>query len=179
MALIAYIDGWPLYSSYQEALIDAKARGCVGGYHSHNLQGVTGYMPCHKHSALVEVSAPLPEEPGGGGPGGPGEPPEFYQYTGGITPGPGGPIVPIEPTTITPTGTAGTGGLPTDIEVLEVERERQREFIASIRDEQILQVEIIEDEEEEEEDLLIRRMGVRMIDTTDASDVSDDKRGDY
>ena len=32
---------------------------------------------------------------------------------------------------------------------------------------------------EEEEDLLIRRMGVRMIDTTDASDVSDDKKGDY
>ena len=132
MALIAYIDGWPLYSSYQEALIDAKARGCVGGYHSHNLQGVTGYMPCHKHSTLVDISAPLTEEPGGGGP------PGTYQYPQEqitTTIGPGGPgtIVAIGPTTTTTTTPPPPAGLLTDIDALEVERERRREFIATLR----------------------------------------------
>jgi|TARA_R100000322_G_scaffold126609_1_gene83148 hypothetical protein len=56
MALITSISGVPLYSSIQEALNWAAARG-LNGYHTHTFQGKLGYMGGATHSEVSVVVA--------------------------------------------------------------------------------------------------------------------------
>jgi hypothetical protein len=48
LAKVGDIDGMPVYSSIEEALIKAKELGCEG-FHEHELNGEKVYMPCAKH----------------------------------------------------------------------------------------------------------------------------------
>ena len=59
MALITSISGVPLYSSIQEALNWAAARG-LNGYHTHTFQGKLGYMGGATHSEVSVVVARRP-----------------------------------------------------------------------------------------------------------------------
>ena len=43
MAILTYINGIPLYSSEQEALSFSRENG-ITGFHTHQYQGVTGFM---------------------------------------------------------------------------------------------------------------------------------------
>ena len=49
MAVIGNINGIPLFTTVQEALVWGQANG-LSGYHMHTLQGVTGYMGGSTHS---------------------------------------------------------------------------------------------------------------------------------
>jgi|11_taG_2_1085331.scaffolds.fasta_scaffold03252_9 hypothetical protein len=60
MAVIGNIDGIPLFTTVQEALVWGQANG-LSGYHVHTLQGVTGYMGGANHSqARNPTSIPPP-----------------------------------------------------------------------------------------------------------------------
>ena len=48
LAKVGDIDGMPVYSTVEEALIKAKELGCEG-FHEHELNGEKVYMPCAKH----------------------------------------------------------------------------------------------------------------------------------
>ncbi len=48
LAKVGDIDGMPVYSTVEEALIKAKELGCKG-FHEHELNGEKVYMPCAKH----------------------------------------------------------------------------------------------------------------------------------
>ena len=48
LAKVGNIDGMPVYSTVEEALIKAKELGCEG-FHEHELNGEKVYMPCAKH----------------------------------------------------------------------------------------------------------------------------------
>tara|TARA_R110000851_G_scaffold128509_1_gene260966 strand:- start:192 stop:440 length:249 start_codon:yes stop_codon:yes gene_type:complete len=48
MAIIGNIAGVPLFETVQEALAWASENG-LSGYHTHSLQGVTGYMGGANH----------------------------------------------------------------------------------------------------------------------------------
>ena len=48
LAKVGDIDGMPVYSTVEEALIKAKELGC-DGFHEHELNGEKVYMPCAKH----------------------------------------------------------------------------------------------------------------------------------
>jgi uncharacterized protein YegJ (DUF2314 family) len=48
LAKVGDIDGMPVYSKVEEALIKAKELGCEG-FHEHELNGEKVYMPCAKH----------------------------------------------------------------------------------------------------------------------------------
>jgi hypothetical protein len=49
MALLTYIDGQPLYTDLQEALDYGNEIG-LQGYHTHNYNGVVGYMAGTTHT---------------------------------------------------------------------------------------------------------------------------------
>ena len=48
LAKVGDIDGMPVYSTVEEALIKAKELGCEG-FHEHELNGEKVFMPCAKH----------------------------------------------------------------------------------------------------------------------------------
>jgi len=48
MSVIGNIAGVPLFTTVQEALAWARSKG-LSGYHTHNLQGQTGYMGGANH----------------------------------------------------------------------------------------------------------------------------------
>ena len=58
MAVIGNINGIPLFTTVQEALVWGQANG-LSGYHMHTLQGVTGYMGGSTHSQ-ARNPAPTP-----------------------------------------------------------------------------------------------------------------------
>ena len=53
MSIITIIAGIPLYTTPQEALDWAKAKG-LDGYHTHNFQGQTGYMGGITHAIATQ-----------------------------------------------------------------------------------------------------------------------------
>tara|TARA_R110000765_G_scaffold118897_1_gene213493 strand:+ start:191 stop:430 length:240 start_codon:yes stop_codon:yes gene_type:complete len=55
MSVIGNIAGVPLFSTVQEALAWAAANR-LSGYHTHNLQGVTGYMGGGNHQQATGMS---------------------------------------------------------------------------------------------------------------------------
>ena len=54
-AKVGMIDGKPVFDTIDEALESAKTLGCEG-YHEHDLEGKTVYMPCKDHSSATELS---------------------------------------------------------------------------------------------------------------------------
>ncbi len=56
MSLITVLDGTPLYTTTQEALNWALSVGLTG-YHTHQYQGVTGFMGGVDHSQAISSSA--------------------------------------------------------------------------------------------------------------------------
>ena len=52
MAIIGYVDNIPVFDTPIEALQYGNTNGLVG-YHTHNINGVVGYMagPTHGHAA--------------------------------------------------------------------------------------------------------------------------------
>ena len=73
MSVIGNIAGVPLFSTVQEALSWAAANGLTG-YHTHNLQGVTGYMGGTNHQQAtgmpLNTNAPTGGSSGSSGGGG-------------------------------------------------------------------------------------------------------------
>ena len=55
MSLLTNIDGIPLYSTVKEALDWARANG-LRGFHTHQYNGVTGYMGGFTHSRSTGTS---------------------------------------------------------------------------------------------------------------------------
>ena len=55
MRLLTNIDGTPLYSTVKEALDWARANG-LRGFHTHQYNGVTGYMGGFTHSESTGTS---------------------------------------------------------------------------------------------------------------------------
>ena len=51
--ILEYIDGLPLFETPQEAQLVAGKAGCEG-YHEHEVEGVTLYMPCSSHSEATD-----------------------------------------------------------------------------------------------------------------------------
>ena len=54
-AKVGMIDGKPVFDTIEEAEAHAKTIGCEG-YHEHDLEGKTVYMPCKDHSSATELS---------------------------------------------------------------------------------------------------------------------------
>jgi len=48
------IDGKEVYKTKEEAIEKAKEQGCEG-YHEHDVEGVTYYMPCENHQVATEL----------------------------------------------------------------------------------------------------------------------------
>ena len=73
MSVIGNIAGVPLFSTVQEALAWASANG-LSGYHTHNLQGVMGYMGGTSHQQAtgmpLNTNAPTSGSSGSSGGGG-------------------------------------------------------------------------------------------------------------
>lgn len=61
MAVLTNIDGIPLFSTVEEALVYAQQNGLVG-YHVHTHQGQIGYMGGATHGAASSSSAGFQEE---------------------------------------------------------------------------------------------------------------------
>ena len=57
MSLLTTIGGVPLYSTIEEAMKWAVVRG-LGGYHTHEFKGQTGYMGGKDHAQATNPSAP-------------------------------------------------------------------------------------------------------------------------
>jgi len=57
MSLLTTIGGVPLYSTIEEAMKWAVVRG-LGGYHTHEFEGQTGYMGGKDHAQATNPSAP-------------------------------------------------------------------------------------------------------------------------
>ncbi|QDP50880.1 MAG: putative portal protein [Prokaryotic dsDNA virus sp.] len=55
LAKVGEIDGQPVYSTIEEAEAEAEKLGC-SGYHAHELEGRTVYMPCAKHDDIQRFS---------------------------------------------------------------------------------------------------------------------------
>ena len=75
MSLLTNIDGIPLYSTVKEALDWARANG-LRGFHTHQHNGVTGYMGGFTHSGSTgsnqnnnNISPPSASPMSGGGGG--------------------------------------------------------------------------------------------------------------
>ena len=75
MSLLTNIDGIPLYSTVKEALDWARANG-LRGFHTHQYNGVTGYMGGFTHSESTgsnqnnnNISPPSASPMSGGGGG--------------------------------------------------------------------------------------------------------------
>ena len=73
MAIITLINGVPLYTTIQEAVKWAAARGW-NGYHTHRHQGTLGYMGGANHAeallASTNISTVIGTPTGGGAMGG-------------------------------------------------------------------------------------------------------------
>ncbi|MAK54944.1 MAG: hypothetical protein CML17_03730 [Pusillimonas sp.] len=52
---VANIDGMPVYDSKEEAIAKAEELGC-SGYHEHEYNGKTVYMPCANHDQITNLS---------------------------------------------------------------------------------------------------------------------------
>ena len=59
MSVLTTINGIPLFSTIQEARAWALANG-LSGYHTHNWQGITGYMGGSDHSIATGATTPTP-----------------------------------------------------------------------------------------------------------------------
>ena len=57
MSLLTTIGDVPLYSTIEEAMKWAVLRG-LGGYHTHEFEGQTGYMGGTNHEQATNPSAP-------------------------------------------------------------------------------------------------------------------------
>ena len=57
MAIIGNIDGVPVFDKKEEALVWGKRNGLTG-YHTHGMNGTTGYMGGSSHSAAVQAITP-------------------------------------------------------------------------------------------------------------------------
>ncbi|QDP68065.1 MAG: putative portal protein [Prokaryotic dsDNA virus sp.] len=55
LAKIGEIDGMPVYETAEEAIEEANKLGCEG-YHEHEYEGRTVYMPCADHDQIVNMS---------------------------------------------------------------------------------------------------------------------------
>ena len=53
MAIIGYIDGVPVFDKKEEALVWGKRNGLTG-YHTHGMNGTTGYMGGSDHAKAVQ-----------------------------------------------------------------------------------------------------------------------------
>ena len=62
MAVIGNIDGIPLFTTVQEALVWGQTNGLTG-YHTHTLQGVTGFMGGSTHSQARNPSPGITKTP--------------------------------------------------------------------------------------------------------------------
>ena len=60
-AQVGEIDGFPVFETKEEAIEVAKELGCEG-YHAHELEGKTVYMPCSDHEILDTLATMLNEE---------------------------------------------------------------------------------------------------------------------
>ena len=60
-AQVGEIDGFPVFETIQEAVEVAKELGCEG-YHTHELEGKTVYMPCSDHEILDTLASMLNDE---------------------------------------------------------------------------------------------------------------------
>jgi hypothetical protein len=54
MAILTYIDGQPLYTTLQEAIDYGNEVG-LQGYHTHNYNGILGYMAGTTHGNATRV----------------------------------------------------------------------------------------------------------------------------
>ena len=52
---VGVIDGQPVYSTKEEAIAQAEKMGC-SGYHEHEHEGATVFMPCDKHEEVQRFS---------------------------------------------------------------------------------------------------------------------------
>ena len=53
MAIIGNIDGVPVFDKKEEAIVWGKRNGLTG-YHTHNMNGITGYMGGSDHAKAVQ-----------------------------------------------------------------------------------------------------------------------------
>ena len=53
---VGEIDNMPIYDTKEEAIEEAKRLGCEG-YHEHEYEGKTVYMPCSDHEQIVNMSS--------------------------------------------------------------------------------------------------------------------------
>lgn len=60
-AQVGEIDGFPVFSTIEEAVEVAKELGCEG-YHEHELEGEVVYMPCSDHEILDTLASLLNDE---------------------------------------------------------------------------------------------------------------------
>jgi hypothetical protein len=60
-AQVGEIDGFPVFDNVEDALEVAKELGC-DGYHEHELEGNTVYMPCSDHDILDALDTIINEE---------------------------------------------------------------------------------------------------------------------
>jgi len=52
---VADIDGMPVYNTIEEAIDKARELGC-DGYHEHEYNGKTVYMPCETHDQIINMN---------------------------------------------------------------------------------------------------------------------------
>ena len=62
-AQVGEIDGFPVFDNIEDAVEVAKELGC-DGYHEHELEGNTVYMPCSDHDILDTLATILEEDCG-------------------------------------------------------------------------------------------------------------------
>jgi len=62
-AQVGEIDGFPVFDNIEDAVEVAKELGCEG-YHEHELEGNTVYMPCSDHEILDTLATILEEDCG-------------------------------------------------------------------------------------------------------------------
>ena len=76
MAIIGNIRGLPVFDKKEEAIVWGKRNGLTG-YHTHNMNGTTGYMGGSDHAKAVQkargvtnITIPTTTRTSGGGGGG-------------------------------------------------------------------------------------------------------------
>ena len=55
LSKVGEIDGMPVFDTVEEAIQEAERLGC-SGYHEHEYEGKTVYMPCANHDQIVNMS---------------------------------------------------------------------------------------------------------------------------
>ena len=57
MAIIGNIDGLPVFDTKEEAIVWGRRNGLTG-YHTHDMNGKTGYMGGDNHARAIQTISP-------------------------------------------------------------------------------------------------------------------------